>query len=137
MIQFLTAAAATDRRLVRKKNEDSFLCLPSHGVFVVADGIGGASGGDIASRAVCQHIQDAFETPVSAALVLADKVKLIRDAVNTASAWLRITAKRINLLRNRIAQAQKKHTEPMTRSAYADFSNLTFSSKDSSRFPDS
>ena len=97
MIQFLTAAAATDRGLVRKKNEDSFLCLPSHGVFVVADGIGGASGGDIASRAVCQHIQDAFETPVSAALVLADKVKLIREAVNTASAWLRITAKRIGV----------------------------------------
>lgn len=97
MIQFLTAAAATDRGLVRKKNEDSFLCIPSHGVFVVADGIGGASGGDIASRAVCQHIQDAFEAPVSAALVLADKVKLIRESVNLASAWLRITAKRIGV----------------------------------------
>ena len=97
MIQFLKAAADTDRGLVRKKNEDAFLSLPSHGIFVVADGIGGVSGGDIASRAVCRHIQDAFENPISAALVLADKIKLIRDVVNDASAWLRVTARRIGV----------------------------------------
>lgn len=51
---------------------------------------------------------------------------------------IRITAKRINLLHHliRTAQAQKKHTEPMARSAYADFCNLTLSSNASRRFPD-
>ena len=50
---------------------------------------------------------------------------------------IRITAKRINLLHHRIrtAQAQKKHTEPMARSAYADFSESNRSSNASSRLP--
>ncbi len=47
--------AATDVGLVRKVNEDSFLVAPP--VFVVADGMGGHSGGDVASQMVVEEFQ--------------------------------------------------------------------------------
>lgn len=45
--------AATDVGVVREVNEDSFLAAPP--VFVVADGMGGHSGGDVASRIVVEE----------------------------------------------------------------------------------
>src|SRR3954463_8223650 len=45
--------AATDVGLVREVNEDSVLAEPP--VFVVADGMGGHDGGEIASRIVAEE----------------------------------------------------------------------------------
>ncbi len=43
-------AACTDVGLVRTANEDYFRLLPAIGLFILADGMGGARGGGIASR---------------------------------------------------------------------------------------
>ena len=52
--------AATDVGRVRKVNEDSFLVAPP--VFVVADGMGGHSGGDVASQIVVEEFHRLAET---------------------------------------------------------------------------
>ena len=41
---------------VRSHNEDSYLCNPQHRLFVVADGMGGLSKGDIASRIAVETV---------------------------------------------------------------------------------
>lgn len=58
----VTAQAQTDKGLRRKRNEDSILAMPEHGVFVVADGMGGYQGGEIASALAVKTIEHAFRT---------------------------------------------------------------------------
>jgi protein phosphatase len=43
-------AAASDQGRVRQRNEDNWTAIPSRGLFIVADGIGGHAAGDLASR---------------------------------------------------------------------------------------
>lgn len=58
----VTAQAQTDKGLRRKRNEDSILAMPEQGVFVVADGMGGYQGGEIASALAVKTIEQAFRT---------------------------------------------------------------------------
>ncbi len=57
----VTGMAQTDRGLKRKRNEDSILAVPADGLYVVADGMGGYRGGEIASAIAVKTIQYAFE----------------------------------------------------------------------------
>lgn len=56
------SAAISDRGLSQKRpqNEDSYLELKQHGLFIVADGVGGAQAGDVASQMAVEIVGEAF-----------------------------------------------------------------------------
>ncbi|MFO1492076.1 MAG: protein phosphatase 2C domain-containing protein [Kiritimatiellia bacterium] len=50
----------TDVGRRRASNEDSLLCLPDQGLYAVADGMGGAQAGELASKITVDAVQHAF-----------------------------------------------------------------------------
>jgi protein phosphatase len=56
------AAGRSDVGLQREHNEDSFCLLDQHGLFIVADGMGGHRSGDVASRMATETIAAFFNT---------------------------------------------------------------------------
>ena len=58
----IASAAISDKGLSEKRpqNEDSFLELKQQGLFVVADGVGGAQAGDVASQMAVEILGEAF-----------------------------------------------------------------------------
>ncbi len=66
-----TAYGQTDRGLVRRANQDTFLVDNHHRLWVVADGMGGHPGGDVASRLVVDTFAD-FAPTLSLSTVPSD-----------------------------------------------------------------
>ena len=58
----IDSASVSDRGLSKKRpqNEDSFLEMNSRGLFAVADGVGGAQAGDVASQMAMEILSEAF-----------------------------------------------------------------------------
>ncbi|NLV99426.1 MAG: Stp1/IreP family PP2C-type Ser/Thr phosphatase [Clostridiaceae bacterium] len=57
-------AAQTNKGLVRDRNEDNFVVLLEEekpGIFVIADGLGGHSNGELASRIACAYASEYLE----------------------------------------------------------------------------
>jgi type VI secretion system protein ImpM len=78
---FFRSAALTDVGRARTNNEDSFVERDSAGLWAVADGMGGHSHGEVASRMVCDALTDfsldgTFEEVVDAA---AKRVRDVND----------------------------------------------------------
>jgi protein phosphatase len=59
----LEVASVTDRGLSQKRplNEDSFLADPQRRIFAVADGVGGAEAGEVASQTAIEVLEEAFK----------------------------------------------------------------------------
>ena len=64
----LRAGGATDVGRLRTINQDSFVLLPDRDLFIVADGMGGHQGGEVASRLAIETLQVAYQDPTAEAL---------------------------------------------------------------------
>ena len=58
----VTAAGKTDQGLRRRRNEECYAELPAHALYVVADGMGGYVGGDVASRLAIETMSKVFDS---------------------------------------------------------------------------
>ena len=57
----LLSTAKTDVGRRRYNNEDAYFMDAERGVFVVADGVGGASAGEVAARMLCETVESFAE----------------------------------------------------------------------------
>lgn len=55
---YFTASGVTDVGVLRKNNEDAFLCLPDYGCFVISDGMGGGNAGEVASTMITNGVKN-------------------------------------------------------------------------------
>ena len=72
-------AAKTHVGKVREHNEDCISSLPDNGVWVLADGVGGHIGGEVASRIACEQIGHAL----NAGADLKSAIEMAHEAVLT------------------------------------------------------
>jgi len=79
----IESAAVSDRGLneSRPENEDSYLDLPQFGIFAVADGVGGAQAGEVASQMAVEILSEAFANMPETA----DAEDVMRSAISKAN----------------------------------------------------
>lgn len=73
------AAAGTDPGRERENNEDRILCEPERGIFAVVDGVGGESGGEVASQIATDVLRARLSRRTT------DLDRLVREAIALAN----------------------------------------------------
>lgn len=87
---YFESAEVTDVGRKRKNNEDACLRIVGHGVFCVADGMGGQAGGDLASETIVTTLQEVFaKAQPEDDNTLAKRIALFRAGTNRASKWIK------------------------------------------------
>ena len=79
-------ASVSDRGLSDKRplNEDSLLADADRGIFVVADGVGGADAGEVASQTAVDVLNDAFRTKITDGEDVEDLMELAIQRANSS-----------------------------------------------------
>lgn len=83
-VQSLTVGGVTDIGRKRSQNQDAFRILPAENIFVVADGMGGHRGGEIASTLAVEKISETL-TSLLKGTDAVDPAKALRSAIGSAN----------------------------------------------------
>ena len=94
----ISSAAVSDRGLSEKRpqNEDSFIEMGQSGIFAVADGVGGAQAGEVASQMAMEILGEAFANLQNGS----DADDVMRTAVERANAAIYQMAQELPQLAN-------------------------------------
>lgn len=76
------AAGLTDVGVARDHNEDRFVIIPEHSMFVVADGMGGHQSGEVASRLATSSVSSFFRRGERAGESPADRLRVALTRAN-------------------------------------------------------
>jgi len=87
----IKSVGVTDTGKVRKANEDAIIRLPDAGLYGVADGMGGAAGGEFASHSVLTSVEKAAAV-FGPATTFEERIAAIRNAIDQASRDIRAWA---------------------------------------------
>jgi serine/threonine protein phosphatase PrpC len=91
--QQIRVFSRTDVGKRRQRNEDSLGVIPRHGIYVVADGMGGVDGGDYASKRVVDDLVERFQDMDPGTLNFDERIDLICETINASSAGIRDEAR--------------------------------------------
>ncbi len=84
----MKAGAATDIGLVRMMNQDSYYCsrgLKTPYLYIVADGMGGHNGGEVASRIAVDTVESFIKSGLDNPKYYDNRLFLVKDAVMEAN----------------------------------------------------
>ncbi len=96
----ILAATVSDRGLSDKRpiNEDSFLADPERGIFSVADGVGGADAGEVASQTAVDVLNDAFRHKLNDGEDVEDLMELAIQRANSSIHQMAVEHPRFSMM---------------------------------------